>query len=196
MADGDNLIEIPDDDELLSIANQVNSGQFGTEGDDGDLSLTDLTGGDSDPDERPYQPRKTPARGAVSYLSIGIPLDVYVAFAAHDERDAKHDPQYHEATPEAERFVQWLQSVVGRDMEADERRPADQRQYWWGGLYRGLSYQKLVEETHRKDDGTKLRQQLKHLREQQIARVRAKLGGDWTDDAIDDLLGPDGTLDD
>lgn len=196
MPDSENLIEIPDDDELLSIANQVNNGQFGTEPDDGDLTLTDLTDDGEDPDTRPYQPRKTPVRGSVSYLSIGIPLDVYVAFAAYDEREAKQDPQYHEATPEGERFIGWLQTLVGRDMEADERRPADQKQYWWGGLYRGLSYKKLVEETHRQDDGAKLRHQLKLLRTQQVARIRAKLGGEWTDDAIDDLLGPDGTLDD
>lgn len=197
MPDNENLIDIPDDEDLLEIANAANAGQFGTEAGEGDLALADLTGDDdTDPDRRPYTPRKSPVKGSVAYMHFGLPLDIYLAFAAADEQSARIDPKFYEEVPESERLIAWLQAVVGRDMEADERRPRDKKVYWWGGLYRSLSYKKLVEDTHRQDDDDRLRLKLRLLRDQQMVRVRAKLGPDWTDDAIEDLLGPDGLMDD
>ena len=191
------LIETPGEEELLHIASQVANGQFGTEPDEGDLPDWNPLDGDDDPGASTPRSngKKSPVRGAVAYVGFGVPMDCYLAFTAWDEQKAKAlkdtpDEAAWEATREADKMVDWLREMVGRDLEADEGRHPDERHYWFGGLFQGLTYKKLVVDTHMRGFETQLKQQLRLVRQQQMDRIRQRLGGEWTDEAIEDLLGP------
>lgn len=198
MEDDRDLIELPGTDALLEIAQAAANGSAGsTIGDDGDMSAPlDLSGPNDDDDATPQASRRTPIRGHVSYLSLAIPMDVYLAFSAYDERQIVLQTQDWEALTKSERLVRWMQGMVGRDLEADEHRAPDDRLYWWGGLFRGLSYKTLIQDTHMKGYDVKLKQQLRLLRRQQRERVKKQLGPEWSDEAVDDLLGTVGMDDD
>ena len=200
MADNDQtLIEIPEDDELLTIANAANEGQFGTENDEGDLPgwpLEDLGGGDNTETEARPSVRKSPIRGAVAYLPVGIPMSVYHAFTGYDERRIKVDGAAWEALHESDRLIIYLENLVGRDMQADERRAPEDKVYWFAGLFRGATFKSLVEAAHTRDDEAEFAKRQQLVRVQQRTRFRQRFGDEWTDDQIDDVLGPLAPVDD
>lgn len=192
------LIEIPEEDELLQIANSAVNGQFGTEG-DGDMPDWDLTGADDGVNTRtdngPMN-RRTPMRGAVAYLYVGIPMSVYHAFTGYDEQRHRVEGDAWDNLREEERITTYLEELVGRDMQADERRPPADKVYWFAGLYRGQTFKSLVEAAHAKDDEAEFQKRNRLLRAQQRARFRERMGSEWTDDQIDEVLGPLDTLED
>ena len=196
MEDDKNLIEVPDTDELLRIAQEVGQGTTDFSNDSGDLSPSEFNTEESDDPLAGRAPeRRTPIRGHVNYLSLGIPMDIYLAFSAYDEQMIRLESPNWMQTSESDRMVMWIQSMVGRDLAVDEQRATDERLYWWGGLFRGISYRNLVMDTHMKGYDAKLKQQLKLLRTQQYERVRLQLGPEWTDEAVEELLGPMGAHD-
>lgn len=190
------LIEVSDDEDLNQIVQGVINGQGGTGTDDGDLPWPD-DGDDGDrPDaSRRYERVQSPVRGAVSYVSFGVPMDCYLAFTAWDEREAVRvqntaDESAWGAVSERDKMVQWMRGMVGRDLEADETRTPNERHYYFGGLFKGLTYKKLVIDTHMRGSTAEWKKQLRLVRSQERARVRERLGPEWTDEAIDELLGP------
>lgn len=191
------LIEIPDDDELLRIAQAAVQGQPGADEGEGDLQQWNLNESGDDPPaagERSHGSR-TPIRGAVAYLHFPLPNDCYLLFSAWDERQAQKKAETPEAVAwdavrEPDKIVDWIRGMAGRDVEADETRNPEDRHYWFGGLFRGLTYKKLIVDTHMRGFETQLKEQLRLVRSQQRDRIRQRLGAEWTDEAIDDLLGP------
>lgn len=190
------LIEIPDDDDLSQIVQGVMSGQHGTMTDEGDLPWG--VGNDTDDSSEAgtrYEKVQSPIRGAVSYLSFGIPMDCYLAFSAWDERESAQvtgtpNEATWQAVPERDKMVQWFREMVGRDLEADENRTPDERHYYFGGLFKGLTYKKLVIDTHMRGSTAQWKKQLRLVRAQERIRFRDRMGPEWTDEAIDDVLGP------
>jgi hypothetical protein len=195
--DNQPIIQIPDDDELFRIAQAAIQGQMGTDQGPGDLPQWD----EGDTHDTPIESDKrlnasrSPIRGAVAYLHFLLPNDCYLLFSAWDERQAQKKAETPEAVAwdavrEPDKIVDWIRGMAGRDVEADEMRNTDERHYWFGGLFRGLTYKKLIVDTHMRGFETQLKDQLRLVRSQQRDRIRQRLGSEWTDEAIDDLLGP------
>ena len=199
------LIEIDDDDDLTLIANQVANGQAGSEEGEGDLpGGWDLNGDDdrSEVDPRTYVPRKTPVHGQVAYANVPLGSDFQFIFAAADEqrirveREKQGDPETpsaYEQIPDPVRMAMYIQGMMGRDIQADERRPADQKVYWPGGLFKGASYKTLIVDTHMRDFDKTLKKQLEAQRRVQFRQARKMLGPEWSDETILHMLGADTT---
>ena len=198
MDDQDKIfLETDDEPDFTQFAQQAVEGGGGT-GPEGDMAwgVDDAT---DDPVGKPEAPnaRRTPIRGSYAYLSVPLGMDLYLGFSAFDEgqklreRQGELDPTEWSAYPEADRLVMWVQGMMARDIERDEKSPEPQRLYYFSGLFRGLTYRKLIVDPHLRGMDAKLRERDRLRRQQQIARVQQKMGPEWTEDAVEDLLGPE-----
>lgn len=185
------MIELPDEEDLTQIAHQVLNGQFGSDG-EGELDLPDLTGEDPpDQGSASLRRQRTPVRGHLAYLNVPLSMALYMGFRMFDEQATHKDAQWRNI-PEADRILIWLEGMMGRDGLADEDRPPDEKVYWPGGLFQGLTFKKLIVDTHMRGYDEQLAKQNRIRRDLQRKRLQDKLGADWPEEAIDDLLLPDG----
>lgn len=197
MAD-ERLIEIPDDEmpNFTRIAEEAANGTLGSTPGGGELTLVDLSEGDPG-DETPHERnRRTPVRGAISYLNMAFPMSTYLLFSAWDERQVDNlttaeEKAKWDAEPEGSRFVRWVEEMAARDIAADELRSQDERVYWLGGLFQALTYKKLIVDTHMKDFDIEFKKNRKLWKKSSFDRHRARLGNEWSDEAIWDLIGVD-----
>lgn len=196
--DNQRLIELPDDEELFRMAQAAVQGRAGTDAGAGELHQWD----DDDPRNAPIEsapassPRRTPIHGAVAYMRVPLSMAVYHGFAAYDEarRRKLGDALYQ--VSESDRMAAYLEMMVGHSILADDKRSDEEKIYFFQGLYRGQTFQELVAATHVRDEESEWAQRAKLIRRQECERVRAKLGNEWTDERINEMLGPVSVLED
>ena len=189
-------VDIPEDEEFVNIAVDAANGQLGTGSDDGDLQGDDwLNSGDSTPisDSRSRRPQRAAVHGQAVYVSVPLGNDFLYAFGAADEMIITREGEDGEylQIPERDRMAMYIKGLIGRDMEADERRTPDKKIYWLGGLYRGATYKNLIVDTHMRDFDKTLKEQWNAKAAIQFKRMREELGPEWSDSKIAYMLGMD-----
>lgn len=200
MADDDRreerLIEIPEDrPDFDAIADETETA------DPGDLPRA-LGMGDDESDRGRKRQRQSPVRGEVTFFSIEIPTTLYVLYSAWADRQedmlrrqVEHEvpveerleplPETHE-----EAFQRYLMEACGRDAEADDLRPDGEQQYNFVGFI-GKGFRSLVRQYAAEEYEHGLRPQLREQRQLIKERLRDRLE-EWSDEDLEELLGPTG----
>lgn len=185
------LINLPDSAGMPNWSSMVQADGEDGDGEDngGDLDLGTQDAADT-PDAPKENRRRSPVHGHVSYLNFSVSRGTQLLFEARDER-AKATGEWTEDLPEAERFSIWIDEIAGLDVSADEHRPESDRHYDFGSLFRGMGFKSLIVKTHMRGYEQKLAQHRRQMREDYKARLQKVLGAEWSDEQIEDLLGPD-----